>query len=68
VKPALPTESQQKAAELLKAIDSAKTAVASKNTELKLAAAIRTMAAAINKAVPAPAVEKAPPAKAAAAL
>jgi hypothetical protein len=53
---------------LLKAIDSAKTAVASKNTELKLAAAIRTMAAAINKAVPAPAVEKAPPAKAAAAL
>jgi hypothetical protein len=69
VKPALPTETQKKMDDLLKAIDPAKTAATDKNTiELKLAAAIRTMAVAINKAVPAKAVEKAAPAKAAAAL
>jgi hypothetical protein len=69
VKPALPTETQKKVDDLLKAIDPAKTAATDKNTiELKLAAAIRTMAVAINKAVPAKAVEKAAPAKAAAAL
>src|SRR6185295_13852335 len=70
VQPALPTETQKKAADLIKAIDPARTAAADKNTiELKLAAAIRTMAVAVNKAVPAPAsAEKAAPAKAAAAL
>jgi hypothetical protein len=69
VQPALPTETQKKAADLIKAIDPAKTAAADKNTiELKLAAAIRTMAVAVNKAVPPPAAEKAAPAKAAAAL
>ena len=69
VKPALPAETQKKADDLIKAIDPAKTAAVDKNTiELKLAAAIRTMAVAINKAVPAPAGEKAAPAKAAAAL
>jgi DNA-binding GntR family transcriptional regulator len=55
--------------DLLKAIEPARTAATDKNTiELKLAAAIRTMAVAINKAVPGKAVEKAAPAKAAAAL
>jgi hypothetical protein len=69
VKPALPTETQKKADDLLKAIEPARTAATDKNTiELKLAAAVRTMAVAINKAVPAPAAEKAAPAKAAAAL
>jgi hypothetical protein len=70
VKPSLPTETQKKADDLIKAIDPAKTAASDKKTiELKLAAAIRTMAVAINKAVPAPAAEKAAPApKAAAAL
>jgi hypothetical protein len=69
VKASLPTETQKKADDLLKAIKPAETAAADKNTiELKLAAAMRTMAVAINKAVPAPASEKAPPAKAAAAL
>ncbi len=69
VKAALPTETQKKADDLLKAIKPAETAAADKNTiELKLAAAMRTMAVAINKAVPAPASEKAPSAKAAAAL
>ena len=69
MKPSLPTETQKKADDLVKAIEPAKTAASDKNTiELKLAAAIRTMAVAINKAVPAPAAEKAPPAKAAAAL
>ncbi len=69
VKPALAADSQKKAEELLKAIETARAAAANKGTiELKLAAAIRTMAVAVNKAVPAPATEKAPPAKAAAAL
>jgi hypothetical protein len=69
VKPSLPTETQKKADDLIKAIDPAKAAATDKNTiELKLASAIRTMAVAINKAVPAPAAEKAAPAKAAAAL
>ena len=69
MKPALPTETQKKADDLIKAIDPAKAAATDKNTiELKLASAIRTMAVAINKAVPAPAAEKAAPAKAAAAL
>jgi hypothetical protein len=69
VKPSLPTETQTRADDLLKAINAARAAALDKNTiELKLAAAIRTMALAINKAVPAPAAAKAPPAKAAAAL
>jgi hypothetical protein len=69
VKPALPADTQKKVDELIKAIDPAKTAAASKDTiELKLAATIRTMAAAINKAVPPAASEKPAPAKAAAAL
>jgi hypothetical protein len=69
VKPSLPTETQKKADDLIKAIEAATKAAADKKTiELKLASAIRTMAVAINKAVPAPATEKAPPAKAAAAL
>jgi hypothetical protein len=69
VKPALPAETQKKADDLAKALDTAITATSDKNTiELKLAAAIRTMAAAINKAVPGPATEKAAPAKTAAAL
>jgi hypothetical protein len=69
VKPAVPTETQKKADDLLKAIEPARIAATDKNTiELKLAAAIRTMAVAINKAIPAPAAEKAAPAKAAAAL
>jgi hypothetical protein len=69
VKPSLPTETQKKADDLLKAINTARTAASDKNTiELKLAAAIRTMAVAINKAVPPAAAEKAAPAKAAAAL
>lgn len=69
VKTALPADSQKKADELIKAIDPAKTAASNKDTiELKLAAAIRTMAAAINKAVPPAAGEKAAPAKTAAAL
>jgi hypothetical protein len=69
VKPALPAETQKKADELLKAIKPAESAAADKNTiELKLAGAVRTMAAAVNKAVPAPAPAKAPPAKAAAKL
>ncbi len=69
VKPSLPTDTQKKADELLKAIDPAKTAISDKGkVELTLAAAIRTMAININKAVPAATVEKAPPAKAAAAL
>ena len=53
VKPSLPTETQKKVDDVLKAIKPAKTAASDKNTiELKLAAAIRTMAVAINKAVP----------------
>ena len=69
VKPALPAETQKKVDDLIKVIDPAITAASDKNTiELKLAKEIRTMAAAVNKAVPAPAAEKAAPAKAAAAL
>jgi len=69
VKPALPAETQKKVDDLGKAIDPAIAAASDKNTiELKLAAAIRTMAVAVNKVVPAPAAEKAAPAKAAAAL
>jgi hypothetical protein len=69
VKPALPAETQKKVDDLTKAIDPAITAASDKNTiELKLAKEIRTMAAAVNKAVPAPAAEKAAPGKAAAAL
>jgi hypothetical protein len=69
VKPALPAETQKKADDVLKAVNAARMATSDKKTnELKLAAAIRTMAAAINKTVPAPAAAKAPPAKAAAAL
>lgn len=53
VKQALPTDTQKTVDELLKAIDSGKAAAASKETvELKVAEAIRTMAAEINKAVP----------------
>jgi hypothetical protein len=69
VKGTLPTETQKKVDDLLKAIKPAETAAADKNTiELKLAAAMRTMAVAVNKAVPAPPAAKAPPAKAAAKL
>ncbi len=63
VKPALPADTQKKIDDLLKAIDPARAAAASKDTvELKLAEAIRTMALAINKAVPPP--DKAPAEKA----
>jgi hypothetical protein len=71
VKPSLPTETQKKADDLLKAVDAAKTVIADKRkAELTLAAAIRTMTVAVNKAIPAAAGEKkgekAPPAKTAA--
>jgi hypothetical protein len=53
VKAGLPTETQKKVDELLKAIEPAKTAAANKDTvELKLAESVRTMAAAVNRAVP----------------
>ncbi len=56
IKPALPADTQKKIDDLSKAIDPAKTAVASKDTvDLKLAEAIRTMATEINKVVPPPA-------------
>ncbi len=59
VKPSLSAEAQKKADEVLKAIEPAKTIVTNKeSTELKMAAAIRTMAAGVNKAIPAPATEK----------
>ena len=68
VKPSLSADAQKKADEVLKAIDPAKAAVTDKgSTELKMAAAVRTMAAGVNKAVPAPAADKAPAAKATAA-
>jgi hypothetical protein len=67
VKSSLPAEPQKKADDLTKALEPAITAASDKNTiELKLAAAIRAMVAAVNKVVPAPAAEKAAPAKAAA--
>jgi len=55
VKPVLPAETQKTIDELIKAINPAKTAASDKNVvELKLAETIRTMAAAINKIIPAP--------------
>ena len=63
VKPALPPETQKKVDAVIAAIDPAKAAFASKETvELRLTEALRTMAEAINSAVPGaekPAAEKA---------
>lgn len=65
VKPSLPAETQAKVDTLLKAIEPARTAVSSKEVgELTIADTMRKMAVAINKAVPAPAGEKAPVEKA----
>lgn len=55
VKPALSDETQKKVDAVVKAIDAAKTAAQNKDTaELKLAESIRSMAAAVNSAVPGP--------------
>jgi len=55
VKASLPTDTQKKVDEVIKAIDPGKNAVASRDVvELKLAETIRTMAVAVNKALPAP--------------
>ncbi|HVT27342.1 MAG TPA: hypothetical protein VHE81_04925, partial [Lacipirellulaceae bacterium] len=64
VKSALPTETQAKADAVVKAVETARTVAANKDSgELNLAVAIRAMAKAIQTAVPPPV--KSPPEKAA---
>ncbi len=69
VKPALPAETQKKVDAVLAAINPVITAASSKDTvDLRLAESIRTMAGAINKAVPGPAKAEAEKAKDASAV